>query len=136
MRKRRVVANAVFAKLLLFSFFFGFNVSASAEKQAEVAMRFGMQAVITAREGRGEALADIMLQASQIVAGLHGCQLYIVQRSLNNDNKILITEVWDSSDAHKASLTNEKVRDLISQAKPLIESMEHHPAQLMGGHGL
>ena len=99
-------------------------------------MKFGMQAVITAVAGKGDELADIMLQASRAVSTVDGCVLYIVQTSLTDESKILITEVWESKEAHQASLTNEKIRELIGKAKPIIVSMEHHPAAFVGGHGL
>lgn len=99
-------------------------------------MKFGMQAVITAVEGKGNELADIMLQASHAVSTINGCLLYIVQQSLTDESKILITEVWENKEAHQASLTNEKVRELIGKAKPIIAGMEYHPASLVGGHGI
>ena len=40
-------------------------------------MKFGMQAVIIAAEGKGDELADIMLEASQTVAQMEGCILYL-----------------------------------------------------------
>lgn len=99
-------------------------------------MKFGMQAVLTAATGKGGELADVMLQASRTVSTLEGCELYVVQQSLTDESKILITEVWESKEAHQASLTNEKVRELIGKAKPIIVGMEHHPAKFLGGHGL
>lgn len=102
----------------------------------EESMKFGMQAVLTAAEGKGKELADIMLQASRAVSTLDGCELYIVQTSLTDESKILVTEVWESKEAHQGSLANEKVRELIGKAKPIIVGMEHHPAIFVGGHGL
>lgn len=99
-------------------------------------MKFGMQAVLTATEGKGDELADIMLQASHAVSNVNGCVLYIVQQSVTDESKILITEVWESKEAHQASLANQKVRELIGKAKPIIAGMEHHPASLVGGHGI
>ena len=99
-------------------------------------MKFGMQGVLTAVEGKGEELADIMLQASRVVSSIDGCLLYIVQQSLTDTSKILITEVWESKEAHQASLTDERVRELIMKAKPIIVSMQHHPAAFVGGHGV
>lgn len=102
----------------------------------ENVMKFGMQGVLTAVEGKGEELANIMLQASRVVSSIDGCLLYIVQQSLTDDSKVLITEVWENKDAHQASLTDERVRELIMKAKPIIVGMEHHPAVFVGGHGV
>lgn len=99
-------------------------------------MKFGMHAVLTATPGSGNDLAALMLAASRAVAELKGCELYIVQQSLTDESKVLITEVWESKEAHQSSLSNEKIRALISKAKPMIAGMEHNPAKLIGGHGL
>lgn len=99
-------------------------------------MKFGMQAVLTAAPGKGAELAEIMLQASQTVSSLNGCELYIVQQSLINEDEILITEVWSSKEDHQASLSYDNVRALITRAKPIIANMKGKPAKLVGGHGL
>lgn len=99
-------------------------------------MKFGMQAVLTAAEGKGDELAEYMLQASRVVSSIDGCLLYIVQQSLTDASKVLISEVWESKEAHQASLNDERVRALITQAKPIIIGMEHHPAVFVGGHGV
>jgi len=99
-------------------------------------MRFGMQAVITAAQGKGNELANIMLHASKAVAKMDGCILYLVQQSLTDDSKVLITEVWDNKESHAASLTNENIRVLINKAKPIIIGMDHNPATFIAAHGL
>jgi len=98
-------------------------------------MKFGMQAVITSAQGKGDELAEIMLQASKIVAKMDGCILYLVQQSLTDNSKVLITEVWDNKEFHAASLTNKHIRALITKAKPIIIGMDHNPAKYVGGHG-
>lgn len=98
--------------------------------------RFGMQSLITAVEGKGDELAGILLQASQAVAALDGCQLYIVQRSVSDESQLLITEVWRDQASHQASLNDQSVRDLIDRARPIIAGMEGRPALFLGGHGL
>jgi len=99
-------------------------------------MKFGMQAVIIAAEGKGDELAHIMLQASEVVSTMDGCILYLVQQSLTDNSKVLITEVWANKEFHAASLTNENVRALIMKAKPIITGMDHNPAKYIGGYGL
>lgn len=98
-------------------------------------MKFGMQAILTAVPNEGNALAKIMLEAASTVAPVKGCERYIVQQSLTDDTKILITEVWASQEDHQASLSNEQVQALIARAKPIIATMEYHPAQFLGGYG-
>ncbi len=95
-----------------------------------------MHAVLTSVPGKGAELSEIMNQASETVSSMKGCELYIVQQSLANENEVLITEVWSSKEDHQASLSNEKVRALITRAKPIIASMEGKPAKVIGSHGI
>jgi len=111
------------------------NSETRAEKEVSL-MKFGMQAILEASPGKGDELAEIMLQASKIVSTLQGCELYIVQQSLTDSSKILITEVWENKEFHQASLSNSSVRELIGKAKPILVGMEHNPAVYIGGHGL
>jgi quinol monooxygenase YgiN len=99
-------------------------------------MKFGIQAVIKAAEGKGDELASIMLQAANLLSTMDGCILYLVQQSLTDDSKVLITEVWDNKASHAMSLTNDNVKALINQAKPIIVGMEHNPAKVIGSHGI
>lgn len=110
------------------------NTSAAThENEGSKSMKFGMQVVMTAHAGKGDELGVIMLRASALVADMPGCEIYIVQQSINDDSKILITEVWTNKEAHQASLLNSQVRELIMQAKPLIADMQHHAALPLGG---
>lgn len=117
-------------------FFILFCSMAFAKDNQEGPMKFGMQAVLTASEGNGDQLADIMLSASKAVAKLEGCELYLVQKSMTNELQILITELWSSKEHHQASLKNEEVLSLIAKAKPIIAGMEGNPAIFIGGHGI
>jgi quinol monooxygenase YgiN len=105
-------------------------------KQVNENMKFGMQAVLIAAEGRGDELAHFMLEASETVSKMDGCILYLVQQSLTDNSKILVTELWDNKKSHAASLTNEAVRVIIMKAKPIIIGMDHNPAKYIGGHGI
>ncbi|GHA18010.1 hypothetical protein GCM10008090_29680 [Arenicella chitinivorans] len=116
--------------ILLLSF------SAAAEQLQEQNLKFGMQAVLTASPGKGSELAAIMLRASNVVSTMEGCELYVVQQSLTDENQILVTELWSSKNDHQNSLANEKIQALIGEAKPIISSMSGTPAKYIGGHGI
>jgi quinol monooxygenase YgiN len=47
-----------------------------------------------------------------------------VARDATDADSIWVTEVWDSSESHKASLTLPEVQATIAQAMPLIASFE------------
>lgn len=99
-------------------------------------MKFGMQAVLTANEGNGNKLAEIMLSASKVVSKIKGCELYLVQQSLVDENQVLITELWTNKDSHSASLENEEVLALINKSRPMISGMEGKPAKFIGAFGI
>lgn len=105
-----------------------FSTSPQANEYRKIQMettKFGMQVVLTAQQGMGGELAVIMLKASELVTSSEQCLLYLVQISTSDADKILITEVWESQQAHQASLANSEVLALIGKAKPLISDMSH-----------
>jgi len=97
---------------------------------------YGLQGKMVAKPGQRDTLLGLLLEASRGVP-LPGCRLYVVSEVAAEPDAIAITEVWDDRDAHLASLQLERVRGLITQARPLIASMEA-PVELrtLGGVGL
>lgn len=110
--------------------------SSLAMQAQEGTTKFGMQAVLTSTPGKAEELSQIMLRASEVVSSMKGCELYLVQQSLTDENQILITELWSSKEDHQNSLTNEKVRALIGEAKPILSAISGNPVKYLGGHGV
>lgn len=87
---------------------------------------FGLQMMMKAIEGKGEALARIMTDASQIATKLPGCQACIVIKGITDPDLVMITEVWDSQSAHQHSLENHDLMKTINQSRVLIQHLEHH----------
>jgi quinol monooxygenase YgiN len=108
----------------------------SFDKYIRVNMKFGMQAVLIAAEGKGDELARFMLEASGVVGNMEGCLLYLVQQSLTDNAKVLVTELWVNKESHGESLTNEAVRAIIMKANPIIIGMDHNPAKYIADHGI
>jgi quinol monooxygenase YgiN len=98
--------------------------------------RYGLQVRMTAIEGRGDALQELMLAAARLMEPLPDCHLYIVQRVPDEPDTVRVTEVWESQAAHAASLAMDEVRELIASARPLIAGIEHHVVHPVGGKGL
>jgi quinol monooxygenase YgiN len=100
----------------------------------EGAKMYGLIGKMTAQPGQRDALARILIEG---VSGLPGCLSYIVAVDPLEPEVIWITEVWQSKDAHGASLALPSVREAISKGRPMIAGMsriaETEPA---GGHGL
>ncbi len=92
-----------------------------------------MQVSLKAFKGKGDYLAQIMLQASQLMEHQPGCQAYIVIRSMSDPDQVLITEIWDSQQTHQASLANHKISSLINSTRSLITQMQHHAGRPLNG---
>lgn len=73
---------------------------------------------MTAKPGRRDALIALILEGSD---AMPGCISYIVAKDADNENDIWITEVWDSSASHAASLKLPSVTASIAKAMPLID---------------
>jgi quinol monooxygenase YgiN len=84
--------------------------------------------------GKRDALVAILLEG---IAGMPGCLSYVVAKDPTGPNTIWITEVWDTQESHKASLSLPSVQQAISRAKPLIAGFgERFETRPVGGHGL
>lgn len=100
--------------------------------------KYGLHGSLKAKEGKGKELANILLEASELVAKAKGCQIYIVSQDPEQPDLIWVTEVWDSKADHEASLSYPGVRELISQALPILDGppQKGQVMEVMGGQGL
>lgn len=100
--------------------------------------KYFLHGALTAREGSGDALADILIEASKLVSAAKGCRLYVIGRDGHHPDTVFITEIWDTKDDHDASLKNEAVRALIGRAMPLIAGPPQKGQELaiIGGFGI
>ena len=97
---------------------------------------YGMVGKLTAQAGQGEQLAGILLRAAQLVGQFPGCKMYLVSRALDDPQAIWVMELWDDQAAHDASLADERVRALITEARPLLGAAPDGAAlELLGGYG-
>jgi len=95
---------------------------------------YGRQGTIVAKAGQREALAAILLGSVRADA-MPGCRLYLIGASEADADALLITEVWDNADAHKASLAVPAVREAIGRAMPLIERVGGDGMVVLAGFG-
>jgi quinol monooxygenase YgiN len=95
---------------------------------------YGLIGKIIARPGDRDGLIAILLEGS---GDMPGCLSYVVAKDPADEDAIWVTEVWDSQEIHRYSLSLPAVQRAISRGKPLIagfgERFETVPA---GGHGL
>ncbi|MDR6516765.1 putative quinol monooxygenase [Chryseobacterium camelliae] len=89
----------------------------------------------TAKPGQQKELADILIQASQLVSKGKGCQLYIVSYDKEDEASVYVTEIWDSKNDHDDSLKAEGVRELIMKAMPILDGppTKGQEPEILGG---
>jgi enamine deaminase RidA (YjgF/YER057c/UK114 family)/quinol monooxygenase YgiN len=95
---------------------------------------YGLIGKMVATPGNREALAAIVLGGS---GTMPGCLSYVVAKDPRDADALWITEVWDSAESHKASLSLPSVREAITKARPLIASFgDSVQSEPIGGYGL
>jgi len=95
---------------------------------------YGVIGKMLAVAGQREALLTIMLEGQ---APMAGCRSYVIARDPKSEDGIWITEVWDSKEAHAASLQLPQVQATIAKARPIIAGFaEFIETEPLGGAGL
>ena len=95
---------------------------------------YGLIGKMKAVPAQRDALIAILIQG---VSGMPGCLSYVVAQDPTDPDAIWITEVWDSQESHRASLSLPSVQQAISLGKPLIAGFgERFETKPVGGHGL
>jgi quinol monooxygenase YgiN len=82
---------------------------------------FGTIGRIKAIAGKRDALAAILASGS---GEMPGCISYIVAEDLADADALWITEIWESKEAHQASLSLPVVREAIGKGRPLIAGFD------------
>ncbi|HLT08476.1 MAG TPA: antibiotic biosynthesis monooxygenase family protein [Cyclobacteriaceae bacterium] len=93
---------------------------------------------LTAVVGQQEALAEILIEASQLLSKVKGCRLYVISKEASEPQAVYITEIWDSKEDHDLSLNDEGVKALIMKAMPLLDGppSKGQELEVWGGLGI
>ena len=95
---------------------------------------YGLIGKMVAATGQRDALIAILLESTKLMPG---CLSYIVAKDAADPNAIWVTEVWDSAESHKASLSLPAVQQAIAKGRPMIASFgERFVTEPIGGQGL
>ncbi len=95
---------------------------------------YGLIGKMISAAGKRDELIEILLNG---VAGMPGCLSYVVARDPGDPDAIWITEVWETREAHAASLSLPPVQAAIAKGRPLIAGFgEHFETEPAGGHGI
>ena len=98
---------------------------------------YAMTGRLTAHPGQRDELANILLQSAEVVAQIGGCCAYIVLEDVKDADSVWVFETWDDKESHDHSLGDERVRALISEARPMIAAMAGGSEfRILGGHGI
>ena len=95
---------------------------------------YGRIGKLVATPGKRDELAALLIGATK---NIPGCLSYVVALDSGNADALWVTEVWDSSASHKASLTLPSVLVAIGVGRPLIADFESAVETTpLGGVGL
>jgi quinol monooxygenase YgiN len=74
----------------------------------------------TAKEGQGDSLRDLLRLFLATLDSAAGCQSCQVLQSAEHPTRIVVIEVWDSMEAHQASVKN-IAPEALAQIMPLLD---------------
>lgn len=95
---------------------------------------YGLIGKMSAVPGQRDALAAILLEST---GSMPGCLSYVIATDPADADALWITEVWDSAESHKASLSLPAVQAAIAKGRPLIAGFSNRFETVpLGGHGL
>lgn len=95
---------------------------------------YGLIGKMTTVAGKRDELIAILLEGT---GGMPGCLSYVVAKDPADADAIWITEVWDSEESHKASLSLPSVKQAITSGRPLIAGFSNSTVtEPVGGFGL
>ncbi len=94
--------------------------SSPAKAEGEI-QRYGLIGRIKSLPGRRTELSAIL---SAGTATMPGCLSYVVAEDAADSDTLWVTEVWDSKEAHAASLKLPEVRAAIGKGRPLIAAFD------------
>src|SRR5690349_10399435 len=67
--------------------------------------KVGRYVKATAKPGKADALAERLLAVAEELRAVPGCELYLINRSPEDENAVWVTEVWRSQEELDASLS-------------------------------
>jgi quinol monooxygenase YgiN/mannose-6-phosphate isomerase-like protein (cupin superfamily) len=98
-------------------------------------MAVGRYAKAVAKPGKGEELARILLDVARALEDVPGCELYVINRAVDDPDTVWVTEIWRSQDELDASLEAEGARERIGEVRDLVERFERIDLEPLGGVG-
>ena len=96
---------------------------------------YGLIGAFQAAPGKRDELIAALISGD--LSAMPGCLSYIVAKDVSDADTLIVTEVWDPQDSHRASLNLQAVKDAITKARPLIAGMKRiAETEPVGGVGI
>lgn len=90
---------------------------------------------MTAREGRADELAELMLAAAEDVKSDPGCELYLINRQADRPDVIWVTELWRSREDLDAAVERIRGSDDVAAVMDVVADGAMIELELLGGKG-
>lgn len=89
---------------------------------------------LTAKPGRRDQVAAILLESGRAFEGVGACLMYLVSRDADDDDVIWVQDVWTDEAAHERAMANPAMQEQVRRAVPLLAGMpEQHRIEPAGG---
>ena len=97
----------------------------------------GRYAKAVAKPGKGDELAQKLLEVARAIREAPGCQLYVVNRSLADPDVVWVTELWQSQEQLDGALETPEARERIPEVLNLVRNggFERVDLEPLGGAG-
>ena len=96
---------------------------------------FMLHGRLAATPGRRDELLALLAEGEH-GEPMPGCRLYLVAVDATDADGVWVTEVWESEEAHRASLQLDRVREQIARATPLLDPTGFRRQQLDARAGI
>jgi quinol monooxygenase YgiN len=83
---------------------------------------YGLIGKMIAHPGKRDELLGILTGG---IGPMPGCRSYVVAKDPLDANALWVTEVWEDTGSHQASLGMQQVKATIHKAMPLIAGFDH-----------
>src|SRR5437763_6145062 len=97
----------------------------------------GRYAKAVAKPGRGDQLAQKLLEVARALREAPGCQLYVINRSTADPDVVWVTELWQSQEQLDAAVETPGARERIPEVLDLVRDggVERVDLEPLGGAG-
>ncbi|HYX85937.1 MAG TPA: antibiotic biosynthesis monooxygenase family protein [Gaiellales bacterium] len=90
---------------------------------------------LTARTGRGDEVAAMLLEAAGRLDDDPGCELYLLSREAGRPDVVWVTELWRKQTDLDAAVERIRGSAEVAAVMALVESSEMIELDLLGGKG-